>query len=204
MAIVNQVLERFGVLYRWRAGMTLDLRRLPARRPLPAGYEIHPWDPARLREVAALDYRAYWQSLDSRLYWQYFSSPTGCEVMWREAIAGKFGRFDPERTLLLERGGYLCGDVMASVRGPGEGFIGNLAVAPEHRGGTGCALLLECLWRYREAGFERVSLAVTLDNQPAYRLYTSLGFVINGRFPLITRPGRALNGMHDHARHHAA
>lgn len=204
MAIVNQVLERFGILYRWRAGMTLDLRRVPERRSLPEGYEIVPWNPGRLREVAELDYRAYYRTLDSRLYWQFFSSPSGCEVMWREAIAGKFGRFDAERTLLLQRAGHLCGDVMASIRGPSEAFIGNLAVAPEHRGGTGSALLLECLWRYREAGFERVSLAVTLDNLPAFRLYSRLGFVVNGRFPLITRPGRAPSGMHDHARHHAA
>jgi ribosomal protein S18 acetylase RimI-like enzyme len=108
--------------------------------------------------------------------------------MWREAISGKFGRFDPERTLILTREGRVCGDLMASLRGPREGFIGNLAVAPQHRGGTGRALLLTCLWSYRDAGFERVSLAVTLDNQRAYRLYSRLGFVISGRFPLVTRP----------------
>ncbi len=79
---------------------------------------------------------------------------------------------------------------MASIRSPREGFIGNLAVSPQHRGGTGAALLLTCLWRYRDAGFDRVSLAVTLENQRAFQLYTRLGFVISGHFPLITR----LNG----------
>src|SRR5205807_2916221 len=119
-------------------GMTLDLRRLDECRPdLPAAYEIAPWDPARLREVAYVDYLAYRDSLDARLYWQYFSTPQGCERMWREAVAGKFGRFDPDRTLLLTRGGRVCGDVMASFRGSREGFIGNLAVAPQDRGGSG-------------------------------------------------------------------
>ena len=118
MPIVNQLLERFGVLYRWRAGMMLDLRRLPERQPLPEGYEILRWDPSRLGEVAELDYQAYRGTLDARLYWQYFSSAAGCEVMWREAIAGKFGRFDTDRTLLLARAGKLCGDVMASIRSP--------------------------------------------------------------------------------------
>lgn len=186
--MMNQVLERFGVLCRWRAGMTLDLDALGERPELPPGYEITEWDASRLAEVARLDYLAYRGSLDARLYWQYFSSPQGCEQMWREAIAGKFGRFDPERTLLLVYRGRICGDIMASVRNPREGFIGNLAVAPEHRGGTGSALLLSCLWRYRQAGFDRVSLAVTLDNRRAYRLYSRLGFKINGRFPLLTRP----------------
>lgn len=168
--------------------MTLDLGTLVERPRLPIGYQLSPWDPARLREVAELDYRAYRGTLDSRLYWQYFSTPTGCELMWREAIAGKFGRFDPQRTVLLLHQGRVCGDIMASIRSPQEGFIGNLAVAPEHRGGTGRALLLESLWRFRDAGFERVSLAVTLDNRHAYRLYQGLGFVINGRFPQVTRP----------------
>jgi ribosomal protein S18 acetylase RimI-like enzyme len=188
LPMMNQVLERLGVVYRWRAGMTLDLRRLQERPVLPAGYEFVPWEGARVREIAELDYQCYRDTLDARLYWQYFSSPQGCERMWREAMAGKFGRFDPERSLLLARGGELCGDLMASMRTPREGFIGNLAVAPEHRGGTGKALLLACLWKYKEAGFDRVSLAVTLDNHRAYRLYSRLGFVINGRFPLVARP----------------
>ena len=37
-----------------------------------------------------------------------------------------------------------------------------------------------------------MSLAVTLDNVRAYRLYSRLGFVINGRFPLIARPNNQL------------
>lgn len=186
--VVNRTLERVGVLYRWRAAMTLELSGLVERPSLPPEYEIVTWQPSLLREVAYLDFQAYRGTLDSRLYWQYFSSPMGCERMWREAIAGKFGCFDPERTLILMHEGRVCGDIMASVRNPREGFIGNLAVLPENRGGTGSGLLLECLWRFREAGFERVSLAVTLDNERAYRLYSRVGFVMNGRFPLITRP----------------
>ena len=188
LPMVNQVLERFGVLCRWRAGMTLDLRRLTEPPRLPAPYEIAPWDPSRLREVAQTDYLAYRETLDARLYWQYFSTPEGCARMWQEAVHGKFGRFDPERTLLLLRDGQICGDVLAAARSPREGFIGNLAVSPSHRGGTGAALLLTCLWRYREAGFDRVSLAVTLENEQAFRLYTRIGFIVSGRFPLVTRP----------------
>jgi ribosomal protein S18 acetylase RimI-like enzyme len=188
--MVGRLLERFGVLCKWRAGMTLELSRLQERPALPPGYEIVTWDPGRMAEVADVDYRAYTGSLDSRLYWQYFSAPRECEKMWREAISGKFGRFDAQRSLLLLHEGRVCGDVMASVRSSRDAFIGNLAVAPEHRGGTGRALLLTCLWRYREAGFQRVSLAVTLENDRAFRLYSGLGFVVSGRFPLVTRPDR--------------
>lgn len=190
--MMSQVLERFGVLCRWRAAMTLDLRRLTDAPRLDPGYEILAWDPARLEEIAHLDHEAYRDTLDARLYWQYFSTPEGCARMWREALAGKFGRFDTQRTLLLVRDGRICGDVMAAARGTTEGFIGNLAVAPEHRGGTGTALLLTCLRRFQEAGFQRVSLAVTLENRRAYHLYTRLGFVENGRFPLVSRPAEGV------------
>jgi ribosomal protein S18 acetylase RimI-like enzyme len=186
--VVARLMERWGILCRWRAGMTLDLQRLSERPSLPPEYELREWDERLLTEVARLDLAAYRGTLDGLLYWQYFSSAAGCERMWREALSGKFGRFDPKRTLLLCREGRVCGDVMAAIRNPREAFIGNLAVAPEHRGGTGSALLLTCLWRYREAGFERVSLAVTLDNQRAFRLYRRIGFVVNGQFPLVTRP----------------
>lgn len=185
---VTELLERWGYLCRWRAGMVLDLRRLQEPPRLPDGYSVLPWDPARLPEVAQTDYLAYRGTLDAQLYWDYLASATGCERMWREAIAGKFGRFDAERSALLLRDGQVCGDVMAAVRSPREAFIGNLAVAPAHQGGTGSALLLHCLWRYKEAGFHRVGLAVTLENERALRLYSRLGFKKNGEFPLVTRP----------------
>lgn len=185
--IINRLLEHCGLLCRWRAGMTLDLSRLREPARLPPGYEIISWDSSRLKEVAWVDHIAYRGTLDAQLYGQYFSTPAGCELMWREAIDGKFGAFDAQRTLLLLRDGRVCGDIMASIRNPQEGFIGNLAVAPEHRGGTGRSLLLTCLWAFRDAGFQRVSLAVTLDNVRAFRLYTRLGFIANSRFPLMTR-----------------
>ncbi|MGV3720488.1 MAG: GNAT family N-acetyltransferase [Actinomycetota bacterium] len=185
--VINRLLEHCGLLCRWRAGMTLDLSRLREPPLLPPGYEIVGWDPSRLKEVAWVDHIAYQGTLDAQLYGQYFSTPAGCELMWREALDGKFGTFDTERSLLLLRDGRVCGDIMASIRNPQEGFIGNLAVIPEHRGGTGRSLLLTCLWAFRDAGFQRVSLAVTLDNVHAFRLYSRLGFVTNNRFPLMTR-----------------
>jgi len=192
---VSQRLERLGFLCRWRASMTVDLGRLPPRRLLPEQYRIVEWQPHRRRDVALVDHRAFRGTLDARLYREYFSTPQGCERMWREAIEGKFGRFDPFRTLLLLHEGRVCGDVMVSARHGREAFIGNLAVVPEHQGRTGSALLLECLWRCREAGYERVSLAVTEENRRAYSLYERVGFVVSARFPLVARcpasPSRA-------------
>jgi ribosomal protein S18 acetylase RimI-like enzyme len=110
--------------------------------------------------------------------------------MWRECIAGRFGRFDPARSLLLMKEDRVCGDVMAAQTGLQDAFIANLAIDPAHRGGTGRALLLTCLWSYKDAGFRQVGLAVTFDNRRAFRLYESLGFRVTGRFPILSRAPR--------------
>jgi ribosomal protein S18 acetylase RimI-like enzyme len=185
------VLEPWGICFRWRAAMVLRLAELTERPRLPAGYTIARWDREHLDPVSAVDWRAYQRTIDAALYWRYFQSAPGCRRLWEEALRGRFGAFDAERTALLLRDGSLCGDVLCSVRTPDEGFIGNLAVLPEHRGGTGRALLLTALWAYRDAGFERVSLAVTLANRRAYRLYAALGFRRRYLFPVASRPGRA-------------
>lgn len=166
--------------------MSLNLLKLTERPQLPPGYQVIPWDQSRLAEVVRVDHLSYRDTIDCDLYWPYFASIAGCERMWREAFTGRFGRFDPDRTLLLVRDGAVVGDVMASVRSPVEGFVGNLAVLPEHRGGTGRALLLSCLWRFREASFRKVSLAVTLENRRAHHLYRSLGFQQTSWFPVVT------------------
>lgn len=169
--------------------MGLQLADLAEPVALPPGYRIVGWDPSYLDQIAEVDWRAYRHSIDATLYWRYFRFPRDCRRMWEEALKGKFGFFDAERTRLLLREGRVCGDILCVVRPSGEAFIANLAVVPEHRGGTGRALLLAALWAYREAGFERVTLAVTLANQHAYRLYSAVGFRRLYRFPVATRPG---------------
>jgi ribosomal protein S18 acetylase RimI-like enzyme len=186
---MERFLEPLGVCFRWRAAMGLRLADLTEPAPPPSGYEIVPWDPACLNRVAEVDWHAYRNTIDATLYWRYFRSPRDCRRMWEEAQRGKFGVFDRERTRLLLCEGRICGDILSVVRPTGDGFIANLAVLPEHRGGTGRALLLSALWAFREAGFERVTLAVTLANEQAYRLYTAVGFRRLYRFPVATRPG---------------
>jgi ribosomal protein S18 acetylase RimI-like enzyme len=171
--------------------MTLDLKELKEAPRLREGYRIGAWEPHLLDAVAAVDHRAYAGTIDGSLYWRYFCSPEGCRRMWEEAFRGRFGQFDPERTRVLYHGERLCGDVLCCNRSAEEGFIGNLAVLPEDRGGTGRALLLSALWAYREAGFQRVSLAVTLKNVRAYHLYRQLGFRQRYRFPAAAWPDPA-------------
>jgi ribosomal protein S18 acetylase RimI-like enzyme len=188
MPLLARLLAPCGVICRWRAAMGISLDRLTETPRLPVGYSIISWDPTWLDRLGEIDCRSYEGTIDAALYGRYFRSARGSRRLWQEALSGRFGRFDPRRTLLLLRDGEPRGHLMASQRSSREGFVGNLAVLPEDRGGTGRALLLECLWRYRRAGFQFVSLAVTLENERALRLYQSLGFTVRYRFPVWARP----------------
>jgi ribosomal protein S18 acetylase RimI-like enzyme len=184
-SLLGRLLAPFGVIYRWRAAMALALDSLSEPPRFPAGYSVISWDPVWLGRLGEIDRLSYAGTIDAALYSGYFRSAAGSRRLWEEALRGRFGRFDPERTLLLMRQGEPRGHLMASIRSPREGFIGNLAVLPEDRGGTGRALLLESLWRYRRAGFQWVTLAVTLENERALRLYQSLGFTMRYKFPVM-------------------
>lgn len=64
----------------------------------------------------------------------------------------------------------------------GEGEIANLAVHPHFQGqGVGRALMQTALHHAAELGLERILLEVRASNEPAQRLYQSLGFVPEGR-----------------------
>ena len=195
--LYGRLLEPFGVMCRWRAAMAIALEGLSERPRFPEGYSVVTWDPIWLDRVGEIDQRSYAGTVDAALYGRYFRTAAGSRQLWHEALRGRFGRFDAERSLLLMRDGEPRGHVMACVRTAREGFIGNLAVLPEDRGGTGRSLLLESLWRFRNAGFPSVSLAVTLDNQRALHLYQSLGFTIRYRFPVVTlsRPSRGRRSL---------
>jgi ribosomal protein S18 acetylase RimI-like enzyme len=203
--LLGRLLAPFGVVSRWRAAMGIVLDRLGEQPSFPEGYQTVTWrsgegqtlstaepgqtSPGRgwLDQVGEIDQRSYAGTIDAVLYGHYFRTAAGSRRLWQEAMAGRFGRFDPERTLILLRDGQPCGHLMACLRSAREGFIGDLAVLPEHRGGTGRALLLECLWRYRRAGFHSVSLAVTLENERAFRLYEDVGFTVRYKFPVLAR-----------------
>lgn len=182
-------LEAVGVVCRWRAAMSLSLLQLEERPTLPEGYALRTWGDGDVPAVIDVDFAAYQGTVDAQLYQAYFRSREGCRRLLDEALSGRFGRFLPDKSLILCHGLRVVGDCLAFHRGPREGFIGNLAVAPGHRGGTGRALLLSTLWRFKEAGYQTVSLAVTLENTRAIRLYQSLGFRRDFRFPVCSWNG---------------
>jgi ribosomal protein S18 acetylase RimI-like enzyme len=69
------------------------------------------------------------------------------------------------------------GSAWGEIAQPGEGEFRMLAVAPEHRRrGVAAALVGVCVERSRELGYDAVVLSSLAVQQPAHRLYESLGF----------------------------
>jgi ribosomal protein S18 acetylase RimI-like enzyme len=63
--------------------------------------------------------------------------------------------------------------------------VADFVISPDFRGqGLGEFLLRYSLMRYKQAGFQQASLAVTALNQPALNLYEKLGFEIDDTFTI--------------------
>ena len=162
-----------AVLFK-RYRMERKLRWLPAVPELPEGYFWVPWDPALLADHAEVHYRAFCQELDAQLF-PSFGDYFGCRLLLENISSSAY--FVPQATWLIACATECCGTIQCSSFMPRVGTIQNVGVVPEHRGkGLGRALLLQALHSFRQLGFHRAALEVTAENEPAVRLYESLGF----------------------------
>jgi ribosomal protein S18 acetylase RimI-like enzyme len=106
-------------------------------------------------------------------------------------LAGDFGAFDAAASLVVERdspdGRTLASATLitrntGSMKGPigvGEAFLAFSMTAPAFkRQGLARAGLVATMSCLRERGEARLHLVVTRANEPALRLYESLGFVV--------------------------
>jgi ribosomal protein S18 acetylase RimI-like enzyme len=85
--------------------------------------------------------------------------------------------FCPQATWLVAGPDSHVATVQGLIDANGYGGIQNLGVVPECRGlGLGRALLLKALAGFASVGVPRAFLEVTATNEPAVRLYRSMGF----------------------------
>ena len=94
----------------------------------------------------------------------------------------RFLLLDPDSIALkaVDERGRIIGSAIGrieKIRGSIVGRIYTVEVKPEHRGrGVGRSLLTRLEEEFRRMGCEKLILEVAVDNEPAIRLYESLGF----------------------------
>jgi ribosomal protein S18 acetylase RimI-like enzyme len=141
---------------------------------LPAGFGWLAWDDARIGLHADVKYRSFHQHEDA-LVFPSLSSRAGCHDLM---AAIRFRpNFCAEATWLVAGPDGAVGTIQGLLDDNGYGGIQNLGVVPECRGlGLGRALLLKALAGFASVGVPRAFLEVTASNEPAVRMYRSVGF----------------------------
>ncbi|HKZ59218.1 MAG TPA: GNAT family N-acetyltransferase [Candidatus Thermoplasmatota archaeon] len=175
----RQVLLDKGFVAFDRVLLSRDLTRpIPPEGALPPGFALAHPDPSDAEALGAFAYRVYEGTTDFGII-APDASPDAYLRLYRRFLGGELGEYSPSLSLVL-RGpeGGTAGVVHTLVIGR-DPYVGDLSVAPEHRGkGLGRLLLVRALCAYRDAGHKRTGLTVTAQNTAAYNLYRSLGFEV--------------------------
>jgi ribosomal protein S18 acetylase RimI-like enzyme len=178
--------------------MEVDLRRAPLAEPvLPEGYAFASWHPVLTPAHARVKFESFWHEIDSDVF-ESLSNLEGCQQLMRD-ISHHTG-FVPLATWLIRfEGNEFAGPMpVATIQGLRQsqrvGSIQNVGVVPQHRGfGLGAAVVTKSLIGFHKLGMRYVRLEVTAANQPAVRLYESLGFRIRrATYRTVTSPAQSL------------
>jgi len=144
---------------------------VPAERPGgPTPRAVRPDDREAL---AVLLYAAYRGAIDDEGE-TFADAVTEIEKTWQ----GAYGRFLPGCSFVLQEGEFLSSACLVSFFAPHDApLVVFLMTRPEHkRRGLARLVLERSMNALLSEGYERITLVVTDGNEPAQRLYTSLGF----------------------------
>jgi ribosomal protein S18 acetylase RimI-like enzyme len=152
--------------------------------------EIRSWRSDDFDRAALIVFRSYRDEHDKLINSQY-RSEEGCADLLSVLTEHVWcGEFLPavSRVAVNRETGRPVGVLVALRIAPGTGHIGQISILPEYQGaGIGRRMIAAALAEFDRLRFEAVSLAVTLSNSRAYRLYESCGFRTIHIFPVFVR-----------------
>jgi ribosomal protein S18 acetylase RimI-like enzyme len=187
---IDEVFAGQGYTREDRSYLMVDLEGLP---PAPAGHPrvcVRPWQDADFAPALEIIYQSYRGSVDARANSGY-RTREGCADLL-DALTNSVwcGRFDPQITqIAVDRAtGRQCGVAIASRISATTAHLGQISVLPIYQGeGIGRALVEAALAAAGQSRLARASLAVTLANESAARLYEGCGFRPRLVFPVYFR-----------------
>lgn len=151
-----------------------------------------PWAERYHEEIAHLVSAAYKGHVDSDINDQYRTIPGARQFLTNIIRYPGCGQFSPAASVLAldDRTGRVCGASLASLVSADSGHVTQLCVLPALRGAhLGYELLRQSLERLAQLGCTTTSLTVTCSNADAIRLYESMGFRIEAKFPALVWQG---------------
>lgn len=192
--------ERFYMMKDLRQGAD-DERGVASARPAPAAYGldtadmlVRGWQEADFAQAARVIHQSYRGRSDSRINRQYKTEAGCAELLTILTDHLWCGDFLPHVSRIAVRRGTrrLAGVLIASRIAPRVGHIGQVSVHHAvQRQGLGRHLMISALQQFAQYGFHTATLAVTAINEPALRLYESLGFHSIHRFPVFVKERRS-------------
>lgn len=152
---------------------------------LPEGLRVVHWTTSHFQLAGELIHRAYQNHGDAVINDQYHSIHGSLRFLHNIVRFPGCGIFDAESSCVVwdnktstMEGLILCSTVLKDVA-----HITQICVAPQHRGNRVGKTLLYCAAKdLAHRGYRSITLTVTEANQPAMRLYQSLGFQPRTRF----------------------
>jgi mycothiol synthase len=139
------------------------------RNPLPDGFKIRHFQAGDAPILAKVQNSCFAES------WG-FSPNTVMQIEYRTSLASALN----QKILFMSHGGLVagyCWTSISSVDGKPRGIIGMMGVDPIYRGrGLSRSILLAGMEHLRSKGVDDIGLNVDGSNEPAIRLYTSVGF----------------------------
>ncbi|MFO0958036.1 MAG: N-acetyltransferase [Isosphaeraceae bacterium] len=163
-----------AITYYKRFRMEIDLDAVSPMPALPRPFYWVGWEEILLETHADVKYHCFRETIDAHVF-PCLSDRPGCLRLMRE-IRRKPGFLAGATWLIGHPEGYLATIQGVIDRGP-IGAIQNVGVVPEWRGiGLGRLLVRQALHGFRMAGLRRAFLEVTAENDPAVRLYRTIGF----------------------------
>lgn len=148
-------------------------------------YQIIPFTDLFSSELKKLMTRAFKDSIDYQIYSEFFNYP-GQDRMLDKIKGGGYGPFLANCSPLMFDGKKIIGYGLVTAKGSDTSFLMDFAVDPEYqKSGLGKRLLSTIINLLIDSGYKYLTLAVTLENERAYKLYKKAGFKNIGKFEVF-------------------
>jgi len=181
---LSEVFIRHGFHCFPRSFLKLDMNAYPGQTRRKFVEKIIPWSYTDLSTMAGIVFESYKEQADAVLCADY-RTLSGCEGYLRSIVDNPgCGVFMPETSFIgLSEKNTPVGFVIGCRISDGIGMIPQIAVHPSYQGRKlGDALINQSFRRFKDMGFQSITLTATPENSRAYEWYCRLGFKTGKEF----------------------